>query len=149
MRVVVQRRASAALPLGKTRYLLYRRLGGPQDRYGRMRKNLSPHGFDPRTVQPVARSYTDWAIPAPYMELYTHTHTHTHSATLTWRPWKPVKSNSLLHSNWTYSHPRHTTTNFGGHAVALYGGLKVHACITKRVTRTYTGCFIISLPYIG
>ena len=23
-----------------------------------------PPGFDPRTVQPVARRYTDWAIPA-------------------------------------------------------------------------------------
>ena len=27
-------------------------------------KNLAPPGFDPHTVQPVARSYTDYAVPA-------------------------------------------------------------------------------------
>jgi hypothetical protein len=33
---------------------LYRRLGGPQGRPGRVRKISPPPGFDPRTVQPVA-----------------------------------------------------------------------------------------------
>ena len=52
--VVGQRDAPAALPPGKTRYPLYRRLGGSQDRPGRVR-NISPAaGFNPRTVQPVA-----------------------------------------------------------------------------------------------
>ena len=37
---------------------------GPRDRSGRVRKISSPPGFDPRTVQPVASRYTDWAIPA-------------------------------------------------------------------------------------
>jgi len=41
-------------PRGKTRYPLYRRVGGPQNRSGRVRKILPPTGFDPRTVQPVA-----------------------------------------------------------------------------------------------
>jgi hypothetical protein len=49
----------AALPLGKTRYPLYRRLGGPQGRPGWVQKISSPPGFDPRTVQPVANCYTD------------------------------------------------------------------------------------------
>ena len=53
-----QRHAPAALPLGKTRYPLYRRLGGPQGRPGRMRKISPPPGMDPRTVQPVACRYT-------------------------------------------------------------------------------------------
>ena len=44
----------------KTRYPLYRRLGGPQGRSGRA-ENLTPPGFDPRTVQPVVSHYTDWA----------------------------------------------------------------------------------------
>jgi hypothetical protein len=48
-----QRHAPAALPLGKTRYPLNRRLGGPQGRSGRVR-NLSlpppPPGIDPRTA---------------------------------------------------------------------------------------------------
>jgi hypothetical protein len=50
------------LPLGKTLYPLYGRLGGPQGRSGQVRKISPPPGFDPRTVQPVARRYTDWAI---------------------------------------------------------------------------------------
>jgi hypothetical protein len=40
-----QHHAPAALPLGKTRYPLYRRLGGPQDRSGRVRKISPPTGI--------------------------------------------------------------------------------------------------------
>jgi hypothetical protein len=48
--------------LGKeVRYPLYRRLGGPQGRSGRVRKISPPPGFDPQTVQPIASHY---AIPA-------------------------------------------------------------------------------------
>jgi len=57
-----QRRATAALyPRGKTRYPLYRRLGGPQGWPGQARKISPPPGFDPRTAQPVASRYTDWS----------------------------------------------------------------------------------------
>jgi hypothetical protein len=38
-----QRHVPAALPMGKTRYPLYRRLGGPQGRSGRVRKISPPH----------------------------------------------------------------------------------------------------------
>jgi len=54
----------AVVPPGKTRYPLYRRLGGTLGRSGRMRKNSLAPGFNPPTVQPVASRYTDWAIPA-------------------------------------------------------------------------------------
>ena len=37
-----QRHAPAALTQGKTRYALYRRLGGPQGRSGRVRQILPP-----------------------------------------------------------------------------------------------------------
>jgi hypothetical protein len=47
------------LPPGKTRYPLYRRLGGPQGRSGLLRKISPPPEFDPRTVQPVASRYAD------------------------------------------------------------------------------------------
>jgi len=47
-----QRQAPAALPPGKTRYTLYRRLDGPQSRSGRVRKISPQLGFDPRTVGP-------------------------------------------------------------------------------------------------
>ena len=49
-----QRHALAALPPGKTRYPLYRRLGGLQGRSRRVREISPPLGFDPRTVQSVA-----------------------------------------------------------------------------------------------
>jgi hypothetical protein len=57
-----QRHAPAALSLGKIRYPHYRRLVGPQVRYGHVRKISTPPGFDPQTVQPVASRNTDWAI---------------------------------------------------------------------------------------
>jgi hypothetical protein len=51
------------LPPGKTRHTLYKRLGRPQGRAGQVRKISPPPGFDPRTVQPVASRYTDYATP--------------------------------------------------------------------------------------
>ena len=61
-----QRYTPTDLPPGKNRYPLYRRLGGPQGRSGRVREISPPPGFDPRTVQPVASRYTDGAIPAQF-----------------------------------------------------------------------------------
>ena len=63
MEVGGQRHAPAALPPAKTRYPLFRRLGGPQGRCGRVRKILPSPEFDPWTVQPVPSHYTNWAIP--------------------------------------------------------------------------------------
>jgi hypothetical protein len=60
-----QRHAPAAVLPGKTRYPLFRRLGGRQGRSGRVRKISPPPGFYRRTVQPAASRYTDWAIPLP------------------------------------------------------------------------------------
>jgi hypothetical protein len=59
-----QRHAPAALPMEKIRYPLYRRMGGPKDRSGWVRKISPPPGFDPRNVHPVASRFADWAIPA-------------------------------------------------------------------------------------
>jgi len=50
-------------PGKQTRYPLYRRLGGPLRRYGRVWKISLPPGWDPRTAQPIASRFTDWAIP--------------------------------------------------------------------------------------
>jgi hypothetical protein len=67
-----QRHTTAALPPGRTRYPLFRRLGGPQDRSGRVRKISPPlPGFDPRTVQPIASRYTDWTTPVYCRASYT------------------------------------------------------------------------------
>jgi hypothetical protein len=65
-----QRHAPASLPPGKTRYPLYRRLGEPQNRSGRVQKILPPPGLNLQTVQPVASRYTVWAIPSPYIYIY-------------------------------------------------------------------------------
>ena len=59
-----QSQVPAALPPGKTRYPLYRRLCGSQSRSGRVRKISPTPRFDPRTVHPVASRYTDRAIAA-------------------------------------------------------------------------------------
>ena len=69
MGVDVKRHAPAALSPRKTTYPLYRRLGRPQGRYGRVRNILPPQGFDPRTAQPVASCYgvVDRAIPPHYL----------------------------------------------------------------------------------
>jgi len=50
-------RPGRSLPPGKTRYPLYRRMGGLQGWSGEVRKISPPPGFDPRTVQPVASRY--------------------------------------------------------------------------------------------
>jgi len=54
-------RLGRSLLAGKSRYPLYRSLGGPQGRFGQAQKISPPPGFDPRTVQPVASRYTDYA----------------------------------------------------------------------------------------
>ena len=59
-----QRHAPAALPPRKTGYPLYRRLGGSRGWSWQVRKISPLPGFDPRTVQPVASRYIDWAIAA-------------------------------------------------------------------------------------
>ena len=61
-----------SLPPGKSRYPLYRSLGGLQGRSGQVRKNSPPPGFDPRTVQPVASRYTDHAARPIYIYITLH-----------------------------------------------------------------------------
>jgi hypothetical protein len=65
-------RPGRILPPGKSQYPSYRRLSGPQDRSGQLRKISLPQGFDPRTVQPVAQSLYRLSYPA-----YTNNKTYT------------------------------------------------------------------------
>jgi len=62
-----------SLPPGKTRYPLYRRLGGPQGRSAQVRK-ISPHR-DSIPDRP-ARSGSLYRLS---YRVHTHTHTHTHT----------------------------------------------------------------------
>jgi len=64
-------RPGRSLPPGKTLYQLYRRLGGPQGRSGQVRKISPPPEFDPRTVQPVASRYTEYATRSTFMGRHT------------------------------------------------------------------------------
>jgi len=60
-------RPGRTLPPGKTRYPLYRRLGGPQGRSGQVRKISPPPGFDSRNVQ--ARRQSLSTLPDPPIRL--------------------------------------------------------------------------------
>ena len=69
------------LPPGKTRYPLYRRLGGPQGRSGRA-ENLVTTGIRSRTVQFVVSRYTDWAArPTPVIYISINLKCDSHSTT--------------------------------------------------------------------
>jgi len=46
---------------GKDLVPIEQEAGGPQGRSGQVRKISPPPGFDPRTVQPVASHYSDYA----------------------------------------------------------------------------------------
>jgi len=70
-------RPGSILPLGKIRYLFYRRLGGPQGRSGRA-ENLVPTGIRPRIAQPVA---IPTELPSQKTQVYGVT-TTTSSSTL-------------------------------------------------------------------
>jgi len=61
-----QRHAPDALPPGMTRYPLYRRLGGPQLRSGRVRKILPPTGI--RSPDRPARSESIYGLSCPGSE---------------------------------------------------------------------------------
>ena len=63
-------RPGPTLPPGKTRYPLYRRLGGPQGRSGQA-ENLVPTGIRSQTVQPVAQSLYRLSYRANPVHLYT------------------------------------------------------------------------------
>ena len=64
-----QRHAPAALPPGK--WTGVNCIGGwVGNRTGLDgAENIASTGFDPGTVQPVESGYTDWAIPAPTLQL--------------------------------------------------------------------------------
>jgi hypothetical protein len=64
-------RLGRSLLPGKTRYPLYRKVGGPQGRSGQVRKISPPPGFDPRTVQPVVSHCTDYATRPTYKHYFT------------------------------------------------------------------------------
>jgi hypothetical protein len=84
------------LPPGKTRYPLNRRRGGPQGRSGQVWKISPPPGFDPRTVQPVGRRYTDYATRptsnnSGYLYLYYHKLAGSVGGSVTfYQFWKPL-----------------------------------------------------------
>jgi hypothetical protein len=63
-------RPGRSLPPRKTRYPLYRRLGGPHGRSGQVRKISPPPEFDPRTVQSRSQSLYRLSYPAHYIITY-------------------------------------------------------------------------------
>ena len=84
-----QRHAPAALPPRKTRYPLIRKLGWHQSRSGLVREISPTPGFDPPTLQPVARRY-----PGPPLSQYEHRYTKLTDLHFRYRP----HSRTLTHS---------------------------------------------------
>jgi hypothetical protein len=71
MAVGDQYHALAALPSGKRPGTNFTAgWVGPQGRSGQVRKISPLPGFDPRTAQPVASQYSDYAIPAHFTYKY-------------------------------------------------------------------------------
>ena len=77
-----QHHPPAALPPGRTRYPLYRVLGGPQGRSGRGRKISLPPGFDPRTFQFRSESLyrLSYRGPPPVLTVSSNSRTLTPSS---------------------------------------------------------------------
>jgi hypothetical protein len=69
MRIGDQRHALAALPPGMTRYPTYRRLGGPK-------ACLNVHGKFRPPIQHLVSCYTDYAILACCITLYSVSKLH-------------------------------------------------------------------------
>jgi hypothetical protein len=59
--------AAAAFTSGKDPVPIVQEAGWARGPVWTSAENLAPPGFDPRTVQPVASRYTDYAIPDPKM----------------------------------------------------------------------------------
>jgi hypothetical protein len=67
MEVGGQRRGPGALPGERHGTHSIGGWVGPRDGLDGCGNSRPPPGFDPRTVQPVASRYTDYAIPAPVL----------------------------------------------------------------------------------
>jgi hypothetical protein len=63
-RVDGQHQAKVILPPGRTQYSLYRELGGPRDRSGRLGKYYSPTGIRFPDRSACTSPYPNYAIPA-------------------------------------------------------------------------------------
>ena len=90
-----QRHAPAALPAGKIRYLLYRRLGGHQSRSGQVRKISPPPGFDPRGESLYRLRYPSCHI-YKYIYMYTHIYMHSKRCNISAQPAPKKEPTSVL-----------------------------------------------------
>ena len=82
------------LPTWKTRYPLYRRLGGPQGRSGQVRKISPPPGFDSHSVHPVTSCYTDYATrPAKRQILFDKSEVSPYLIVIEWELYSSLMCN--------------------------------------------------------
>ena len=105
-----------SLPPGKTRYPLYRRLGGPQGWSGQARKISSPLGFDPRTIQPVSSYYTDYDTR---LTIYIYIYIYIKDKALS-LPWVPASQQKIIR-------PAKQNYHFFFLPKLLYGSQNVHS----------------------
>ena len=91
--------ARPPLPPGKTRYPLYRRLGGPQGRSGRA-ENLVPTRIRSRTVQLVAQSLYRLSYPAHPHHITVYSSPHTCHITSPIPPPPPIVTLTISNENY-------------------------------------------------
>jgi hypothetical protein len=93
-------RPGRSLTPGKTQYPLCRKLGGSQGRSGQVRKNSPPPGFDPRTVQPVASRYTDYATRPTRNNVPTAVVTNNMQESSSWETSSPSATQEISRVLW-------------------------------------------------
>jgi len=113
---------------------IYRGLGWPEGWFGWVRKISPPPGFDPLSVQPVVRRYTDWAIPAHI------NNNNNNSINVYWKQYSivmtlvsPFRVSFVLidmitrqSNNWHYVKPHHDCTK-RKHKIKIRAKLKTQA----------------------
>ena len=107
-----QRHAQAALAPGKTRYPLYKRLGGSRGRSGRVGENLAPTGI--RSPDRPARSESLYRLsyPGPHIYIYI-----------------PRKTRKCFSFSWSVSRQTHTHIY-----IYMYVCVCVCVCVFCRLT---------------
>ena len=151
MRVGGQRQTPAALPPGKIRYPLYRRLGGPQSRFGQVRKISPPTRIrfpdSPARSESLYRLRSHGSRKAPVLlSLLLPWLLKLLLPNLPWLPWSSVSCDYLCCHDYIGCH------NYLYHQVSHcsygYCGYLVYQCsLLSMVMRTRQKLFAISCPF--
>jgi hypothetical protein len=129
-------RPGRTLPPGKTRYPLYRRLGGPQGRSRQARKTSPPTGI--RSLDRPARSHSLYRLSYPALTQGEQEHLNptTHGVLhFVFRPSQAVQRSHCIH---THTHT-HTHDDAGQVITCLNYSISTNTCHDTFATDTCSG----------